>query len=58
VEDLEIECSRCGSKDVAAKIKGEYYCYRCGAELLREHIARQLRELAERGIVPLEELEE
>ena len=55
---VEAKCCKCGSKKVLAKIQGKYYCYKCGSELLREHIARQLRELAERGVVPLEELEE
>ena len=43
----DIRCSVCGSPNVAAKIEGKYYCYECGAKLLREN-SRKMLELLKR----------
>jgi len=47
----EIRCVKCGSKEVVAKIAGNYYCFKCGAELIREHLAKILDELKRKGMV-------
>lgn len=40
-----IRCSVCGSQEVAAKIEGKYYCFKCGAQLLRENSRKLLEYL-------------
>ncbi|MEZ0345624.1 MAG: hypothetical protein ABWK01_03660 [Infirmifilum sp.] len=32
-----ILCKKCGSENVIAKINGEYYCAKCGMELILNH---------------------
>lgn len=35
--DEKVRCKICGSDDVVAKINGEYYCAKCGMQLILEH---------------------
>jgi len=42
---MEVRCSVCGSPNVVAKIEGKYYCYECGAKLLRENSRKMLEHL-------------
>jgi len=48
----EIKCSICGSREVLAKIEGKYYCFKCGAKILREHLRKQFRKMKEEGLIP------
>lgn len=49
----EVKCSVCGSRKVAAKIKGKYYCYECGARIMMEHVDRLIKELREKGLIEI-----
>ncbi len=49
----EVRCSACGSRKVAAKIKGKYYCYECGARIMKEHVDRLIKELKEKGLIEI-----
>ncbi len=49
----EIKCSVCGSPNVMAKIRGRYYCYKCGARLMQEHVTKLLESLREKGMIEL-----
>lgn len=40
-------CRICGSEDVIAKIDGEYYCAKCGMDIVLEH-SRKIVESYER----------
>ncbi len=51
---MEVRCEVCGSREVMGKIRGKYYCFKCGSRIIREHTERLLRELSEKGIVELE----
>ncbi|RLE64755.1 MAG: hypothetical protein DRJ38_04965 [Thermoprotei archaeon] len=48
----EVKCSICGSREVLAKIEGKYYCFKCGAKILNEHIKRQIKRMKEEGLIP------
>jgi len=50
---MHVKCAACGRQRVAAKILGKYYCYECGSRLVREHIARLLKELEKKGLVKI-----
>jgi len=46
----EIRCVRCGSKNVVAKIMGEYYCYECGSKIVDEHLTKLMEEFKKKGL--------
>jgi len=41
---------RCGSKNVVAKIMGEYYCYECGSKIVDEHLTKLMEEFKKKGL--------
>ena len=47
----EVRCSVCGSRDVLAKIEGKYYCFKCGAKILNDHLRKQVKRMREEGLI-------
>ncbi len=44
-------CCICGSSEVLAEIDGKFYCLKCGAKIVKEHVLRQIEMWKKLGLV-------